>query len=255
MGYIISAEGIKADPAKVRAVAKWPIPDSRKALQRFLGFANFYRRFIRKFSLVAAPLTALTSPKVPFRWNSQAQEAFDVLKFRFISAPVLCLPDPERQFIVEVDASEVGVGAVRSQRSPRDEKVHPCAFFSHRLSPAERNYDIGNRELLAVRLALGEWRHWLEGAARPFLVWTDHKNLEYIRSARRLNARQARWALYFGRFNFSLSYRLGSKNTKPDALSRLFEGPERDAAPDTILPKWVVVGSLSWDVARRVMVL
>ncbi len=221
-------------------------------LQRFLGFANFYRRFIRNFSLVAAPLTVLTSPKVPFRWNSQAQEAFDVLKSHFISAPVLCLPDPERQFIVEVDASEVGVGAVLSQRSPRDEKVHPCAFFSHCLSPAERNYDIGNRELLAVRLALGEWRHWLEGAARPFLVWTDHKNLEYIRSAKRLNARQARWALFFGRFNFSLSSRPGSKNTKPDALSRLFEGPGRDAAPDTILPKWVVVGSLSWDVERRV---
>ncbi len=127
-GHIISAEGIKADPAKVRAVAKWPIPDSRKALQRFLGFTNFYRRFIRNFSLVAAPLTALTSPKVPFRWNSQAQETFDVLKSRFISAPVLCLPDPERQFIVEVDASEVGVGAVLSQRSPRDDKVHPCAF-------------------------------------------------------------------------------------------------------------------------------
>ncbi|KAL0149260.1 hypothetical protein M9458_055494, partial [Cirrhinus mrigala] len=252
LGHIISAEGIKADPAKVRAVAEWPTPDSRKALQRFLGFANFYRRFIRNFSLVAAPLTALTSPKIPFRWNCQAQEAFDVLKSRFISAPVLCLPDPERQFIVEVDASEVGVGAVLSQRSSRDGKVHPCAFFSHRLSPAERNYDIGNRELLAVRLALGEWRHWLEGAAQPFLVWTDHKNLEYIRSAKRLNARQARWALFFGRFNFSLSYRPGSKNTKPDALSRLFEGPEREVAPDTILPKGVVVGSLSWDVEQRV---
>ncbi len=252
LGHIISAEGIKADLAKVRAIAEWPTPDSRKALQRFLGFANFYRRFIRNFSLVAAPLTALTSPKVPFRWNSQAQEAFDVLKSRFISAPVLCLPDPERQFIVEVDASEVGVGAVLSQRSPRDEKVHPCAFFSHRLSPAERNYDIGNKELLAVRLALGEWRHWLEGAARPFLVWTDHKNLEYIRSAKRLNARQARWALFFGRFNFSLSYRPGSKNTKPDALSCLFEGPGRDVAPDTILPKGVVVGSLSWDVEQWV---
>ncbi|KAL0149577.1 hypothetical protein M9458_055104, partial [Cirrhinus mrigala] len=252
LGHIISAEGIKADPAKVRAVAEWPTPDSRKALQRFLGFANFYRRFIRNFSLVAAPLTALTSPKIPFRWNCQAQEAFDVLKSRFISAPVLCLPDPERQFIVEVDASEVGVGAVLSQRSSRDGKVHPCAFFSHRLSPAERNYDIGNRELLVVRLALGEWRHWLEGAAQPFLVWTDHKNLEYIRSAKRLNARQARWALFFGRFNFSLSYRPGSKNTKPDALSRLFEGPERKVAPDTILPKGVVVGSLSWDVEQRV---
>ncbi|XP_067231400.1 uncharacterized protein brd8a isoform X2 [Chanodichthys erythropterus] len=252
LGYIISADGIKADPAKVRAVAEWPTPDSRKALQRFLGFANFYRRFVRNFSQVAAPLTALTSTKVPFKWNSKAQGAFDILKSRFISAPVLSFPDPERQFIVEVDASEVGVGAVLSQRSPRDGKVHPCAYFSHRLSPAERNYDIGNRELLAVRLALGEWRHWLEGSTQPFLVWTDHKNLEYVRSAKRLNSRQARWALFFGRFNFTLSYCPGSKNVKPDALSRLFGAPGGGAPADTIVPREMVVGSLSWGIEKRV---
>ncbi|XP_026103014.1 uncharacterized protein LOC113074396 [Carassius auratus] len=225
LGHIISTEGIKPDPAKIEAVAQWPVPDSRKALQRFLGFANFYRRFIRNFGQIAAPLTALTSTKVSFRWNREAQVAFDILKSRFVSAPVLLVPDPEAQFIVEVDASDVGVGAVLSQRSLHDGKLHPCAFFSRRLSPAERNYDIGNRELLAVRLALGEWRHWLEGSVQPFLVWTDHKNLEYIRSAKRLSSRQARWALFFARFNFTLSYRPGSKNTKPDALSRLFGAP------------------------------
>ncbi len=152
----------------------WPVPDSRKALQRFLGFANFYRRYIRNFGQIAAPLTALTSTKVVFRWNTDAQVAFDVLKSRFVSAPVLLVPDPESQFIVEVDASDVGVGAVLSQRSLCDGKVHPCAFFSRRLSPAERNYDIGNKELLAVRLALGEWRHWLEGSAH--LLWSKQCN-------------------------------------------------------------------------------
>ncbi len=106
-----------------------------------------------------------------------------------------------------------------SQRSSQDDRVHPCAFFSHRLSPAERNYDVGNRELLAIRLALGEWCHWLEGAAQPFVVWTDHRNLTYIRSAKRLNARQAQWALFFGRFDFTISYRPRSKNTKPDTYS------------------------------------
>lgn len=146
---------------------------------------------------------------------------------RDVSAPVLSLPDPAAQFIVEVDASDVGVGAVLSQRSAVDGKVHPCAFFSHHLSPAERNYDIGNLELLAVRLALGEWRHCLEGAEQPFLVWTDHKNLEYVRSAKTVSSRQARWALFFGRFNFTLSYRPGSKNLKPDIPSRQFEPPER----------------------------
>lgn len=99
---------------------------------------------------------------------------------------------------MEVDTSDSGVLAVLSQR--RDDKLHPCAFYSHRLSLAECNYNIGDRELLAVKLALQEWRHWLEGAAQPFIVWTDHKNLEYIRSAKRLNSRQARWALFFYTF-------------------------------------------------------
>ena len=107
---------------------------------------------------------------------------------------------------MEVDASNTGVGAVLSQRSAGDSKVHPCAFYSHRLSPAERNYDIGNKELLAVKLALEEWRQWLEGEQVPFQVWTDHKSLEYLYTAKRLNSRQARWALFFARFNFHLAY-------------------------------------------------
>lgn len=96
---------------------------------------------------------------------------------------MLTHPDPEFQFTVEVDASDSGVGAVLSQRSPADHKLHPCAFFSRHLTPAERNYNVGNRELLAVVLALQEWRHWLEGAAHPFIVWTNHKNQAYLRSA------------------------------------------------------------------------
>ncbi|KAL0148819.1 hypothetical protein M9458_055828, partial [Cirrhinus mrigala] len=164
LGYIVSSEGIRMDPDKVKAVVDWPTPDSLKALQRFLGFTNFYRRFIRNFSQLAAPLTALTSSKTTFRWSDAANVAFTNLKSRFVSAPILVAPDPTRQFVVEVDASEVGVGAVLSQRSSSDDKMHPCAFFSHRMSTAERNYDIGNRELLAVKLALEEWRHWLEGS-------------------------------------------------------------------------------------------
>lgn len=121
---------------------------------------------------------------------------------------------------MEVDASDTGVGAILSQEQKG--KLHPCAFYSRRLSSAEQNYDVGDRELLAIKLALEEWRHWLEGAAQPFVVWTDHKNLEYIRSAKRLNARQARWALFFTRFQFTITYRPGSRNTKPDALSRQF---------------------------------
>ncbi len=252
LGHIISTRVIKPDPAKIEAVAKWPVSDSSKALQRFLGFANFYRRYIRNFGQITAPITALTSTKVSFRWNQDAQVAFDALKSRFVSAPVLLVPDPEFQFIVEIDALDVGVGAVLSQRSLHDGNVHPCTFFTRRLSPAAPNYDIGKRELLVERLALGEWRHRLEGSAQPFLVWTDHKNLEYIHLAKRLISHQAPWALFFGRFNFTLSYRPGSKNVKPDALSCLFGAPEGELTNETILPEGVVVRVLSWGIEQRV---
>lgn len=156
--------------------------------------------------------------------------------------------------MVEVDASEVGVGAVLSQRSSSDQKLYPCAFFSRCLPPAERNYDIGNWELLAVKLALEEWRHWLKGASRPFLAWTDHKNLQYIRSARCLNSRQACWSLFFTCFNFTLSYRPGSRNQKSDTLSGQFPESKMGTLqdPDSILPSSYLIGADSWPIEDRV---
>ncbi|KAK7887257.1 hypothetical protein WMY93_026878 [Mugilogobius chulae] len=248
LGYIIGNGQVKPDPSKIRAVEEWPSPENRKQLQRFLGFANFYRRFIRNYSQVAMPLTRLTSSKIPFCWTPDAEKTFNNLKLLFTSAPVLIHPDPSLQFVVEVDASDTGVGAVLSQRSPVDQKLHPCAFFSRRLSPAERNYSIGDKELLAVKLALEEWRHYLEGTEIPFVVWTDHKNLSYIQSAKRLNSRQARWALFFGRFNFTLTYRPGSRNVKPDSLSRQFSSSDSPDTMETVLPLSCVVASLTWEI-------
>ncbi|XP_028324820.1 uncharacterized protein LOC114476995 [Gouania willdenowi] len=170
LGFVVEEGRIKADPARVRAVADWPTPTNRKQLQSFLGFANFYRRFIRDYSKVAAPLNKLTSIKVPFNWSAEAGGAFVKLKTLFCSAPILSHPDPSSQFVIEVDASDSGIGAVLSQRSVSDQKLHPCAFYSRRLTPAEKNYDVGNRELLAVVVALKEWRHWLEGSVQPFMV-------------------------------------------------------------------------------------
>ncbi len=252
LGYVVESGQLRADPAKIEAVKNWPIPSTRKELQRFLGFANFYRRFIRNYSRIAAPLTQLTSSKVSYTWSEAANTAFEHLKTMFTNTPVLIHPDPEQQFVVEVDASDSGVGAVLSQHLPADKKLHPCAFFSRRLSPAERNYDVGNRELLAVVLALQEWRHWLEGAAQPFIIWTDHKNLSYLRTARRLNSRQARWALFLGRFRFTLTYRPGSRNVKPDALSRQFPLEGGESPSETILTPSCVVGALRWQVEREV---
>ena len=252
LGFVVSEGEVRMDPEKVSAVANWPTPSCRREVQRFLGFSNFYRRFIRNFSSIASPLHALTSSKSQFFWNPQAETAFQRLKRSFVSAPILIMPDPSLQFTVEVDASDLGIGAVLSQRSVKDNKLHPCAFLSKKLSSSERNYDVGDRELLAIRVALEEWKHWLEGAEQPFLVWTDHKNLEYLRTAKRLNARQARWALFFNRFNFTLSYRPGSKNLKPDALSRLFSPDSGPKAVSPILPSSCFVGAVTWEIENRV---
>ena len=251
LGFVVQRGQLQADPEKVRAVSEWPVPTTRNQLQRFLGFANFYRRFIRDYSRVAAPLTQLTSTKVPFGWSQTAQSAFLRLKKLFSSAPVLCHPDPAVQFVVEVDASNSGVGAVLSQRSALDNKLHPCSFFSRRLSSAETNYDVGNRELLAVVLALQEWRHWLEGAAHPFIVWTDHRNLAYIQTARRPNSRQARWPLFLCLFVLpsptvliprTARLTLSLASTTPRCCSRWRKGfslpPVSSGQPDGRLSGW-----------------
>lgn len=160
------------DEGKVAAIKNWPTPTTVKELQRFLGFANFYRRFIQNYSSITSPLTSLLRNKPKsLSWTPAATEAFDILKKAFTTAPLLVHPD--RPFIVEVDASTTGVGAVLSHQQGNPSRLHPCAFFSRKLNPAEVNYDIGNQELLAVKLALEEWRHWLKGARHPFLVLTD----------------------------------------------------------------------------------
>ncbi len=170
LGYIISADGVAMDEKKINSVVNWPTPKTTKELQRFLGFANFYRRFIRNFSTIAAPLTSLLKGGKPYlAWSTAASEAFQQLKQRFTSAPILHHPDPELEFTVEVDASNTGIGAVLSQRQGNSAKLYPCAYYSRKLNAAERNYDVGDRELLAMKAALEEWRHWLEGAKLPSL--------------------------------------------------------------------------------------
>lgn len=128
-------------------------------------------------------LHLFTSSQILFQWNTAAESAFKALKEIFPSEPLLTAPDLTLQFIVEVDASEVGMGAILSQRSPQDDKLHPCAYLSGKLTSAEQNHDIGKRELLEVKVALEEWSNWLEGVKQQFLVLTDHRNLEYLQSA------------------------------------------------------------------------
>lgn len=193
-----------------------------------------------------------TAAAIPGLRQLLAVAAFTDLKVIFTTTPVLSHPDPTRQFTVEVDVSDSGVGVVLLQRSLTNRKLHPCAFFSCCLSRAERNYDVGNRRLLALVLAFQEWRHWLEGSVEPFVVWTDHKNLAYLHGVKRLNSRQALWALFLGCLNFTLTYHPGSKNIKPDALSCQCATNWTKQEPGPILPSTCVVGLATWQIEERI---
>ncbi|GLB43475.1 putative retrotransposable element tf2 155 kda protein type 1-like [Lyophyllum shimeji] len=173
LGLIISHGTASMDPVKVAGVAEWPVPKNKKEVQSFLGFTNFYRRFIRDFSHHARPLFDLTAKDVAWTWGSGQQDAFDSLKRAITSKPVLIFPDDDRPFRVEADSSDFATGAVLSQQSPEDEKWHPVAFYSKSLNAVERNYEIHDKEMLAIIRALEEWRHFLEGARHKVEVYTD----------------------------------------------------------------------------------
>ncbi|KAI2645473.1 Transposon Tf2-11 polyprotein [Labeo rohita] len=183
--------------------------------------------------------------------HPEAIQAFKTLCHLFTTAPVLTHPNPDKPFVVEVDASDVGVGAVLSQRGP-DGKLHPCSFFSRKFNPTQQRYGVGDRELLAIKWALEEWRHWLQGGGDPFTVWTDHQNLTVIRQTKQLNPRQARWALFFEHFNFQLSYRPGSKNSKADAISRQHQRDSTTTEAAPVLPPHVILAPLRWGLEERV---
>ncbi|KAK9649268.1 hypothetical protein HCH54_010284 [Aspergillus fumigatus] len=221
LGFIISTEGIKVDPRKVEVIQKWAVPTTVKGVQSFLGFCNFYRRFIEAYSRIARPLINLTKSDTPFKWTPECEAVFQKLKQRLVSAPLLRLYDPSLPTRVETDASAEVVAAVLSQRHGIED-WHPVAFYSKTMSPAEQNYDIHDREMLAIIRALEEWRAELEGLQRaePFDVFSDHQALQYFMTSKRLNARQARWAEFISRFRFIIQYRPGRWNTLADALSR-----------------------------------
>jgi len=153
-------------------------------------------------------------------WSGKEQAAFENLKAAVTTAPVLASPQESDPFRIEADGLDFATGAVLSQQSTTDGKWHPIAFYSKSLSSVERNYKIYDKEMLAIIRALEEWRHFLEGATHPVEIWTDHKNLEYFMTAKKLNHRQARWSLHLARFDFLLHHHPGRTMGKPDVLSR-----------------------------------
>jgi ribonuclease HI len=227
LGLIISTKGVSMDPDKVDTVRNWS-QEKKTAngrlnnlfeVQQFLGFCNYYRRFIKGYSEVAEPLTRLKKKDIPFEWLEDQQKAFEEMVLKFTTAPTLRHFDHRREVIIETDASDYVSAGVLSQRDD-DGVLHPVAFFSKKHSPAECNYDIYDKELMAIIKALEEWRLECEGAEHTLQLITDHKNLEYFMSKRLLNRRQTRWARFLSRFDYDIVYRPGKSNGKADALTR-----------------------------------
>ncbi|CCO32589.1 Retrotransposable element Tf2 155 kDa protein type 1 [Rhizoctonia solani AG-1 IB] len=236
IGLVVTPEGISMEQEKVKAIQEWPEPRNVKQVQSFLGFANFYRRFVHDFSRLACPLTSLTQKDQPWVWEAAQREAFHQIKTAISQEPVLAHPDESQPYTLETDASGAAMGAVLSQRKD-DGRLHPVAFMSASFSPAELNYDTHDKELLAIIHAFEHWRIFLEGTEHPVTVLTDHKNLEYWKSARTFNRRHARWHLILASYNFVIAYWPGKQSQKPDALSRRADHSEIEPSLQIMLPE------------------
>ena len=234
--FRVSIKGVQMMIDKLEVIRSWPRPTSVVHIMQFIGFANFYRRFIRNFSRIAAPLTEMLKGSPDLRKSNrrrrrgstpkgsvtflpkEASEAFEALKEAFMTAPVLRHFDPAKPSRVETDASDRAIGAILSQQD-EDGHWHPVAYLSRKMIPAEGNYEVHDKELLAIVDAFKHWRHYLEGARHEVLVLTDHNNLRKFMETTRLSPRQVRWAQELSRYNFVIDYRPGTKNPA-DGLSR-----------------------------------
>ncbi|GKB23908.1 putative reverse transcriptase domain-containing protein [Tanacetum coccineum] len=205
-------QGIHVDPAKIKSIKDWASPKTPTEIRQFLGLAGYYRRFIEGFSKIAKPMTKLTQKKVKFVWGDKQEAAFQLLKQKLCSAPILALPEGSEDFIVYCDASIKGLGAVLMQR----EKV--IAYASRQLKIHEKNYMTHDLELGAVVFALKIWRHYLYGT--KCTVFTDHKSLQHILDQKELNMRQRRWLELLSDYDCEIRYHPGKANVVADALSR-----------------------------------
>ena len=186
LGVIIGENGVRMENEKVQGVIEWPVPRNMKDVQKLLGLANYYRWFVKDFATIAKPLHETTRKDKKWNWGEKQQKAFEELKRRFMTEPVLVTPDLNREMRVEADASDFATGGVLSMKC-KDEKWRPVAYISKSLNEAERNYEIHNKKMLAIIRCLEAWRYFLEEAKDRFEIWIDHKNLKYFMKAQKLN--------------------------------------------------------------------
>jgi len=178
LGFVVTSEGIRVSESKIQAVLSWEQPKNITQMQQFLGFANFCRRFIKDYSKITAPLTDLTKKDKPYIWTEKAQKAFELLKEQFTSEPILIIFNPEKPITIETNASDFAIGAVASQPDSQN-RLKPFAYHSKKLTGAELNWEIYNKELFAIVDAFRTWRIYVIRPKYPVKIFSDHKNLTY----------------------------------------------------------------------------
>jgi hypothetical protein len=273
LGYIVTPEGVVMDPERVKTIQEWPEPEGYRDIQVFLGFANFYRRFIHNYSAIVRPLTehmtdaqspptgqgeSATKPKKkkatrkgptkwykPWSWPAEVREAFLDLRRRFTEAPVLQHFDPVKPLMVLTDASEFAAAAIilQPQDAPATTEKHwkPVAFWSRKFSGPQLRWHTHDKELSAIVESFKHWRHYLEHAPSTIRVLSDHNNLRYFMTTKELSPKQARWAEELARFDFEIEYKPGTENPadapsrRPDYAKGLVLG-EGKAVRDAMLP-------------------
>ncbi|XP_022973897.1 uncharacterized protein LOC111472489, partial [Cucurbita maxima] len=216
LGFVVSSNGVEVDEEKVKAIKDWPTPKNVSEVRSFHGLASFYRRFIKNFSTIASPLNELVKKNVSFIWEKDQELAFNTLKEKLSSAPLLALPNFESTFEIECDASGVGIGAVLMQNQ------RPLMFFSEKLTGASLRYPTYDKELYALVRALQTWQHYLW--PKEFIIHTDHESLKHLRVQNKLNRRHAKWLEFIETFPYVIKYKQGKENIVADALSRRFDG-------------------------------
>ena len=220
LDHMVDKEGIHVDDQKVVKIKEAEIPTSRKELLSFLGLSSYYRRFIPGFAKISKPLVLKTSEKVKFEWTDTMQDAFECLKTKLTTAPVLAYPDYKKPFVVCTDASSKAVGAVLSQLDDNG-REHPVHYASRVLSGTEVKYSAFEREALAVIFALKKFRHYL--LSMRFKLYTDHQALKYVFNMKDPHGRIARWFSLLAEYDFEICYRSGNQNPSVDFISRPVE--------------------------------
>jgi hypothetical protein len=221
LGVCVGGKRISLEVAKVEKVKDWKPPRNAMEVRRFLGFTGYYRYFIKGYSQIARPLLDLTKKTTSWHWDDDQQKAFDELKTRMCNRPILMNPDPSKTFYLQTDASSTEAGVVLTQKVKGSKKCKLVVYFLCIFLPAESNYDIYEKEFLAVIKAIENWRAHLIWTEKPFIIKTDHKNLTYWKEPKKLTGRTARWHKKLQDYNFKIVHITGRTNRPADALSRM----------------------------------